>query len=36
VCFTKKFELEHPEAIEKDIITLKNKFDNQLKKYGKN
>jgi hypothetical protein len=32
-CFTKKFELEHPEAINKNLIALQEKFNDQLKKY---
>jgi len=33
-CYTTKFENTHPEAIEKNILNLKEKFNFQLKKYG--
>jgi hypothetical protein len=32
-CYTAKFENVHPEAIEKNILNLKEKFNSQLKKY---
>lgn len=34
-CFSTKFSLSHPEAIVKDMEFLKNKFQDQLKKYIK-
>ena len=33
-CYTKKFEGEHPEIIQANIEKLKQKFNNQLGKYG--
>lgn len=32
-CFTTKFTVTHPESIQKDMVLLKNNFNNQLKKY---
>lgn len=33
-CYTNKFSLVHPEAIQKDMYILKEKFNQQLEKYG--
>jgi hypothetical protein len=34
-CFTEKFRLQHPEAIQRDMLSLHNTFNEQLSKYVK-
>jgi len=32
-CYTAKFDMKHPESIEKSMYELKEKFKNQLREY---